>query len=382
MYINNIEKELYELYQKYQDFDFITYYDKIIKNTNILKYSKGLGFMAGLYEPSYVTEIMCTNQSIGREVKNIDKGFNYKYFFDENNKIILSEKYLDGKIKYLNFYFYEDKILEFICYSLNNGFYSLSKSYYDKENRIIKHIGIPVLFMYNPIENNIYEEHIFKYLDDETFITYIKYTKPTKEFKFIKEKKDITNMKIKDNILYYIDEENNIKGYHHIRFKLDNGNKIEIPLPKKVPVFKIIKENMIEILNKWKSLDISVIWINCENTDLTMQYTTEKNTCEEKWNIAYYEDNEEAIFKEQNHIQTFEDLLFNNNCNIDDLIDESEYFVNKMVKIIKELRKEEIISSNTAIILSTLEITSNTITIAKKINNREIIKDFPFIEDE
>ena len=53
-----------------------------------------------------------------------------------------------------------------------------------------------------------------------------------------------------------------------------------------------------------------------------------------------------------------------------------------MVKIIKELRKEEIISSNTAIILSTLEITSNTITIAKKINNREIIKDFPFIEDE
>ena len=61
---------------------------------------------------------------------------------------------------------------------------------------------------------------------------------------------------------------------------------------------------------------------------------------------------------------------------IDDLINESDYFVNKMIKIIKELRKEGYITDDTAVILSDLEISDNTLEIAKKINNKETIKGF------
>ena len=183
-------------------------------------------------------------------------------------------------------------------------------------------------------------------------------------------------MKIVDNILYFFDDNSNVKSFYPIRFKIVDGKKINVPLPKKVPVFKIIKENMIKILDKWKGIDKSVIWINCDSSDLKMQYTTLKEDCEEKWNIAFYDDNEEEIFDEKNHIQVLEDLLFNNDCNVDDLINESDYFVNKMIKMIKDLRKEGYIDYDAAVILSDLEISENTLNISKKINKKETIKGF------
>ena len=143
-----------------------------------------------------------------------------------------------------------------------------------------------------------------------------------------------------------------------------------------MPIFKIIKENLIKILDKWKNIDKSVIWINCESLDLEIQYTTLKKVNEEKWNIAFYDANEEKILDNLNHTQVLEDLLFNNGCNTDDLINESDYFVNKMIKIIKELRKEGYITDDTAVILSDLEISENTLHVAKKINKKETIKDF------
>ena len=136
------------------------------------------------------------------------------------------------------------------------------------------------------------------------------------------------------------------------------------------------KENIIKILDKWKNIDKSVIWINCESLDLEIQYTTLKEDNEEKWNIAFYDANEEKIFDDLNHMQVLEDLLFNNGCNTDDLINESDYFVNKMIKIIRELRKEGHITDDTAVILSNLEISENTLNIAKKINKKETIKGF------
>ena len=70
------------------------------------------------------------------------------------------------------------------------------------------------------------------------------------------------------------------------------------------------------------------------------------------------------------------DLLFNNGCNIDDLINESDYFVSKMNKIIEELRKEGYIADDITVILSNLEISDKTLEILKKINNKETIKCF------
>ena len=376
--MEKIRQELYDVYLKYKDFDFMNYYFEVSKNNTNNKYSKGLGFIAGLYEPSFVDEMRCSNASIGKEIKKIDKGYDYKYYFNENDRIILSEKYLSGKLYYINFYFYVDDILEFINYEVNRGIYSLSKSFYDDNDRIYRHIQIGIFDKYDSIENSKYNEHLFAYEDNITYIKEITYYNPSKWLEQLGRKKrtEIINMKIVDNILYYLDSNSNVKSFHTIRFKIVDGKKVNVPLPKKVPVFKIIKENMIKILNKWKDIDKSVIWINCESSDLKMQCTTLKENCEEKWNIAFYDDNEEEIFDEKNHIQVLEDLLFNNDCNVDDLINESDYFVNKMIKIIKELRKEGYIADDITVILSNLEISDKTLEIVKKINNKETIKCF------
>lgn len=371
-----IEQELYELYKKYENFDLNSIYKKISETITNIKFSKGIGFDAGLYEPSYVWEMRVTNCTIGKEVKNPENGFDYKYYFDEHNKIVLSEKYLSGRLSSINFYFYLDKTSEFIQYSCElKKITIISKSFYDEQERITRYIAAPYIYR-DFYDNTNYEEHIFRYENNATYITVIEYFHPMESLNLLKEKTDITNMKILDNILYYLDDNQNVESFYPIRFKIVDGRKVNISLPKKVPIFKIIKENMVKILVNWKDINKSVIWINCESLDLEMQYTTLNEDTEEKWNIAFYDSNKENIFKDITHQQVLEDLLFNNGCNIDDLINESDYFVNKMIKIIKELRKEGYILDNTAVILSGLEISENALTLAKKINNKEIIKGF------
>ena len=376
--MEKIRQELYNVYLKYKDFDFMNYYFEVSKNNTNNKYSKGLGFIAGLYEPSFVDEMRCSNASIGKEIKKIDKGYDYKYYFNENNRIILSEKNLSGKLRYINFYFFIENYLEFIHYEVNSGIYSLSKSYYDDNERICRHIEIGIFDKYDICDNTIYAEHLFKYEEKITYVTEIRHYNPPQWLigDRFRRTTEITNMKIIDNILYYLDDNLNVKQFHPIRFKIVDGKKVNVKLPKRVPIFKIIKENIIKILDKWKNIDKSVIWINCESSNLEMQYTTLKENNEKKWNIAYYEANEEKIFSDLNHPQVLDDLLFNNGCNIDDLINESDYFVSKMIKIIKELRKEEYIADDITVILSNLEISDKTLEIVKKINNKETIKCF------
>ena len=47
-----------------------------------------------------------------------------------------------------------------------------------------------------------------------------------------------------------------------------------------------------------------------------------------------------------------------------------------MTKIIKDLRKEGYIDNSTAVVLSELEISDATLSVAKKINPKETIKGF------
>ena len=372
-----VQQQLSELYAKYQHFDFLGHYNQIVQSATHHKYSKGLGFFAGLYEPSYVREMDVSNCTIGREIKNHEKGYDYKYYFDENGRILLSELPTEqGEVYRINFYFYIGNVCEFIHYDiLLNTIEVLSASYYDDLGRIVRHIETGGYCLW------AWEEQLFRYENDLTYITTHRLVDLANTRNLLKLPKEWLTQQIttehrmiKENILYHLTPDGEVKGFHPIRFKLVNGKKVSVPLPKKVPVFKIIKERMIEILSQWKEIDISVLWILCESADLVMQYTTLKEDCEEKWNIAFYETEEEEIFCNKDHVRVLEDLLFNAECNPDDLMNGSAYFTNKMVKIINDLRKEGHISENTAVVLSDLEIGENTLRILKRINPPTLIQ--------
>ena len=374
-----VQQQLLDLYAKYEGYDFISHYNEIIRSNTNHKYSKGYGFFAGLYEPSYVREMQVSNCTIGREVKKIENGYDYKYYFDENGRIILSELYTEqGEVYRINFYFYFGNACEFIHYDvLLSTIEVLSVSYYDDLGRIVRHIETGG---YCPSE---WEEQLFRYENDLTYITthrLVNFANIPKQLKLPKEwltpRTETQSMMIKENILYHLTSDGKVKNFYPIRFKIVDGKKVSVPLPKRVPVFKIIKESMIEILSKWKEIDMSVLWILCESADLVMQYSTLKEDCEAKWNIAFYDTEEEEIFHNKDHVRVLEELLFNNGCDTDDLINSSDYFTNKMIKIIKELRKEGHIAENTAVVLSDLEISEKTLNILKKINRPEIIKGF------
>lgn len=369
-----VQNELQELYEKYTDFDFIGYHNKISKSNTNNKYSKGLGFVAGLFELSYVYEITVSNSDIGKEVKKIENGYDYKYYFDENDRIILSEKYLEDysgekKLKYLNFYFFNDNTCELIHIDVKKDLiYLVAKAFYDEFDRIARYIQVE-LSSYNKDKHNRYEEHLFRYENEITYITQTVFWGKNENIRS-------TYMMIKENVLYYLNKDGTVRGFYPIRFKIVDGKKVYVPLPKKVPVFKIIKDNMINILSKWNDIDKSVIWVLCENADLVMQYTTLTEECEQKWNIAFYDTDEEEIFTNKDHVQVLEDLLFNSGCEVNDLFGEENYFTDKMVKIVKELRKEGYIPDSTAVIISDLEISETTFNIAQKINKKETIKGF------
>ncbi len=277
----------------------------------------------------------------------------FKYYFDENDRIILTERYEDKELYDCIFYYYYEDHAEIVLYAVKREELNGAQRVEWKDSKLYRILDLSLCLPSSRVFgwSLSYEESIFSFKETELFIT--------TNYCHAGERETTENFTRE-----YI---------RPIKKKEDKTNT----LPKKVPVFKLIKENMINILNKWKDIDLSVIWINCHSADLEMQYTTLKEDSEEKWNIAFYDGNEEKIINDENYVQVLEDLLCEKGCNnLEYLSDESDYFVNKMIKIIKELRDLGYINDGTAVILSSLEISENTFSIAKKINSKDTIKGF------
>lgn len=124
-------------------FDFNKLYKKIINEAHKLEYSKG-GEMSdfGIYPLEFFSKYIINNYKPGRKIKNIDKGFDFVYYFDKDNNLILTEKWLGQKIAYLNFVIRknpnESNII--IFEKRVNEVFAVVKCQYDENNRIIRYI--------------------------------------------------------------------------------------------------------------------------------------------------------------------------------------------------------------------------------------------------
>ena len=150
--------------------DFNKLYKKIIIEAHKIEYSRG-GEMSvfGIYPPEFFSKYIINNYKPGRKVKNTDKGFDFVYYFDKDNNLILTEKWLDKKIAYLNFVIRkntnESNII--IFEKRVNKISRVVKCQYDENNRIIRYIENRYPIQYGI---NHFREIEFTYMIDKICI--------------------------------------------------------------------------------------------------------------------------------------------------------------------------------------------------------------------
>lgn len=109
----------------------------------------------------------------GRLTKNEDKK-DFKYYFDEQDRVIMTERYSDGKLLYIHFYFYsQDNIQIVIYHSREKVISSVGEINYDN-GRITNLFLTDDLGLFNKygIKNLSYRELLYNYNETEVLINH------------------------------------------------------------------------------------------------------------------------------------------------------------------------------------------------------------------
>lgn len=161
-------------------------YHQIIEKTVRVEYSKGgVTSIFGIYPIEPFEEKNCINYTKGRKIKGIPKKFNFKYYFDKDDNILMWEKYLDGIFRNRHIALYKNNIKIIISFHNYNfedktvDIYSIYKCEYDDENRIIRYLR-----SYGHNHNGIISmvnEILYEYSENEAYVTTNIYSLPSEE---------------------------------------------------------------------------------------------------------------------------------------------------------------------------------------------------------
>lgn len=106
---------VFDIMEKYQNINEI--YDHIVKTCDRVLMSKDKRVsLYGMFLPDERMEY-CVAKYQGTLTKN-SKKMNYKYYFDDQNRVVLTERHYDYLVDYI-FYFYENNLVNFLWYSVN-----------------------------------------------------------------------------------------------------------------------------------------------------------------------------------------------------------------------------------------------------------------------
>lgn len=159
----NEKYEVYkEIYKKMKEKkDYISLAEKIKISAFNTKMSINKVSVYGDFYPDKYLEFIF-GKATGKIIRN-EKRMNYKYYFNENNQLVLTERF--GKNKELIeiiFYFYNDEYTEIRIYNVNDDkIMNISKIEYE-ENLIKKFINV--------FEYVGYTETIFDFLDNKKLL--------------------------------------------------------------------------------------------------------------------------------------------------------------------------------------------------------------------
>lgn len=178
--ILEIIKEIEEINNRALKRDRKKVYQEMVDKSVRVEYSKG-GEMStfGVYDIEPFSEKLIINYRKGRKIKDVSKGFSFKYYFDENDNLIMWEKWLDNKFYNIRVVNQHDNIKEIVCYTDEVYYkyvYEVYKCEYDDKQRIIRVLECGALNLGND-GVRVIEELLFEYIDDHIYVTKNRYSK-------------------------------------------------------------------------------------------------------------------------------------------------------------------------------------------------------------
>lgn len=165
--------DIIEKIENYQ-INYLDLYESIKsnnKNTKMTRSRKSSLSIFGMFVPDTMINF-CTGGDYVGKLTHTEKGIDYKYYFDDNGKVVLTERYAnrDGVVSELIFYFYNQPDVEFVLYRVERNEIGMVGIYqYNEDNRLAKYLEGRIPYKSSNFKS--YYEILFSYNTDSCEMT-------------------------------------------------------------------------------------------------------------------------------------------------------------------------------------------------------------------
>jgi hypothetical protein len=347
--------------------DFQPEYEKFIHRTTRIEYSKGgVTNTFGFYSFELYSELVITNYNKGKLYKREISCYDYKYFF-ENNQLIMIEKFFDGVIANTFLMYSNEQDLVLIDY--NNT----------KSDTSIKSLHSVVICQYNDghklskyLHGLVLKDHTFYYYESQEYA----YTQ--------------TEMKITRTLYQYQMGAKKMKEETFPISVLEKKKNVKNKQISDQMIKKILKNNWMSIMKSWNIHDgYAITLIMHDRMTIEIDYAEENANnqdpySQERWDYTYWEQNSFPLLKseeEKNLFSAWLDQLDDKGISTESLI-ENTVFTSMVVTIVNEIKADRIIEKSfgrsVPVICTNFDISDEMLELNRKVNIKEQVRGYLF----
>ena len=336
-----------------------------IAHVNFVEYScSDIRNQFGYYSESVWYELAINNYQKGKLFRDLPKNYNYKYYFDKEGKLLITEKYFsEQKLPEVYFHIYDAQKKTVLMYENVDDWiiFGVIHSSFDENERLTH-------FIRGQISKNRFqyiEEHVYIYDSDEMRINRASYS----------EASDLLDQNlIWDNSVFPIEW---LHGKPKNNYLAMSKEDLKRKLSKKI-------ERILSKLDKKNPYSIMFIFDGPEtlSVDYAIESSSNKNkSSEERWNYACWVQHPIPIWNTQNEKKQFISWLENETLDSElgvSLVD-NQHFIELFYQIFDDLKGSVSLSNlfqRVTFLVTDFEIHDRIVTINLKLNQTENLKDF------
>ena len=365
---DNVDRNVSMLYEGIRKYDtgFESKQSEALKRAVRIEYSKSnIGNFTGYYAISVWAELNVNNFRKGKLYYEPVSKYNFKYYFDRDDRLIITERYdSDSMIELVFFYHYDQHVTSILVYDYQDTkkLGIIIRCEYDENNRLTHYLeGRLILSVIFSIE-----EQKFTYTSSEMSISRTMY---------------IVKWVVNEDKLNWETTVFPIECMH-------GKPQIKTTRVSKNTIFKTLKRNIEDILKKWISHNIYATMFILDGPETMSidfaEETTENSDLqsEERWNYACWNQHPEPLWKNETEKNQF--ILWLENTmpegNFDLSLIDHQPFIDLFTRLIDELKASGLLGSTInrkiPILVTDLDIYDRIVEINHTINDDEILQDY------